>query len=100
VFDIKVQESVYKVSFEYDNKTHYGTLERGSQDNTETIQYLLTKVDLEIPTGTILTIVDLHGKENKWMIYYLEQIQASGYNKYIVLKMTHYLEWKDRSGNV
>ena len=37
VFDIKVQESVYKVSFIYEGKEHFGTLERGSQDNTETI---------------------------------------------------------------
>jgi hypothetical protein len=37
VFDIKVQESVYKVSFFYEGIEHFGTLERGSQDNTETI---------------------------------------------------------------
>jgi hypothetical protein len=37
VFDIKVQESVYKVSFIYEGNEHFGTLERGSQDNTETI---------------------------------------------------------------
>ena len=77
VFDIKVQESVYKVKFYFDigaakeeDNWHFGTLERGSQDNTETIQYLLTKVDLQIPTGTILTITDLHGNTNRWMIYY------------------------------
>jgi hypothetical protein len=34
------------------------------------------------------------------MIYYLEDIKASGYNRYIVIKMTHYLTWKDRSGVV
>ena len=99
VFDIKVQESVYKVSFIYEGNEHFGTLERGSQDNTETIQYLLTKVDLQIPVGEILEITDLHGNTNRWMIYYQEQIQASGYNKYIVLKMTHFIEWKDREGN-
>lgn len=98
VFNIKVQESVYKVSFIYEGKEHFGTFERGSQDNTETIQYLLTKVDLQIPAGTILQITDLHGTTNNWMIYYLEYIQASGYNKYIVLKMTHEISWKDRDG--
>ena len=106
VFDIKVQESVYKVKFYFDigavkeeDNWHFGTLERGSQDNTETIQYLLTKVDLQIPVGEILEITDLHGNTNRWMIYYQEQIQASGYNKYIVLKMTHFIKWKDREGN-
>jgi hypothetical protein len=29
-----------------------------------------------------------------WMVWWLEQIEASGYNRYVVLKMTHYLEWQ------
>ena len=33
------------------------------------------------------------------MIYYLENIRASGYNRYIVLKMTHYLTWTARDGS-
>ena len=32
------------------------------------------------------------------MIYYLEYIQASGYNRYIVLKMTHLIKLIDRDG--
>jgi hypothetical protein len=32
------------------------------------------------------------------MVYYLENIKASGYNRYIVLKMTHYLTWTARDG--
>lgn len=98
VFDIKIQNSVYKVSFEYEGEIHYGTLERNSQDNSETRQYLLTKTDLIIPAGAIVSITDLAGKTNDWMIYYLEQIQASGYNKYIVLKMTHEITWKNKKG--
>ena len=34
------------------------------------------------------------------MIYYLENIKASGYNRYIVLKMTHYLKWTARDGSI
>jgi hypothetical protein len=33
------------------------------------------------------------------MIYYLENIKASGYNRYIVLKMTHLLHWIARDGS-
>ena len=33
-----------------------------------------------------------------WLIYWLESIKASGYNKYIVLRMTHYITWRDRDG--
>lgn len=32
------------------------------------------------------------------MVYWLESIKASGYNRYIVLKMTHYITWRDREG--
>jgi hypothetical protein len=38
--------------------------------------------------------------EQPWLIYWLESIKASGYNRYIVLKMTHYINWRDRDGNV
>ena len=33
------------------------------------------------------------------MVYYLEHIKASGYNRYIMLRMTHYLTWiaRDKS---
>jgi len=37
--------------------------------------------------------------EIPWMIYYLENIKASGYNRYIVLKMTHLLRWTARDGS-
>jgi hypothetical protein len=35
-----------------------------------------------------------------WMVWWLESIEASGYNRYIVLKMTHYLRWKTDIGEV
>jgi hypothetical protein len=30
-----------------------------------------------------------------YMVWWLEHIEASGYNKYVVLKMTHELTWRD-----
>ena len=76
---------------------HAGSLERRSQDETQTLQYLLTKVDLKIPNGTILMLEDKDHKEQPWMVYWLEDIKASGYNRYIVLKMTHFITWVDRN---
>ena len=60
------------------------------------MQYLLTKTDLNIPNGTILMIPDKDNIEQPWLIYWLESIKASGYNRYIVLKMTHFITWRDR----
>lgn len=95
-FEDKLLKSVYRVDFWYDGECHPATLERCRQDKSQTTQYLLTRANLNIPNGTILTITDSTGKDQQWMIYWLEFIAASGYNRYMVLKMTHYIEWIDK----
>ena len=97
-FDLYLLKSVYRVDFMYNDQHYAGSLERNKQDNSETRQYLLTDVNLNIPNGTILFLTNKDNIEVPWMIYYLENIKASGYNRYIVLKMTHYLVWKARDG--
>ena len=98
-FDLYLLKSVYRVDFMYNNEHHVGSLEKYKQDNSETRQYLLTKIDLNIPNGTILWLVNKDNIEVPWMIYYLENIKASGYNRYIVLKMTHNISWTARDGS-
>ena len=98
VFEGLLLKSVYRVDFEYEGELVPGLLERRSQDETEILQYLLTRLDTNIPNGTMLMITDKDGIECPWMIYYLESIKASGYNRYIVMKMTHQITWTDRSG--
>ena len=97
-FENKLLKSVYRVDFDFEGESHPGTLERYKQDETETMQYLLTRVSLNIPNGTILMIPDKDRIEQPWLVYWLESIKASGYNRYIVLKMTHFITWRDRSG--
>ena len=97
-FEGKLLKSVYRVDFEYQDELHPATLERYKQDETQLMQYLLTRVSLDIPNGTILMIPDKNNILQPWMIYWLESIKASGYNRYIVLRMTHYITWRDRDG--
>ena len=99
-FEGKLLKSVYRVDFEFEGETHPATLEKYKQDETELMQYLLTRVSLNLPNGTILMIPDKDNVEQPWLIYWLESIKASGYNRYIVLKMTHYLNWRDRKGDI
>lgn len=99
LFDLYLLKSVYRVDFMYDDQHWAGSLEKNKQDNSETRQYLLTNINLNIPSGTILMLSDKDGIEQPWMIYYLENIKASGYNRYIVLKMTHFLTWTARDGS-
>lgn len=95
-FEYYLLKSVYRIDFEYEDEIHPATFERYKQDETETLHYLLTRTTLNIPNGTILMIPDKDNKLKPWMIYYLEAIKASGYNRYVVLKMTHFITWKDR----
>ena len=97
-FESKLLKSVYRVDFLFNGEEHPGTLERYKQNETETMQYLLTRVSLDMPSGSILMIPDKNGEERPWLVYWLESIKASGYNRYIVLKMTHHITWRDRSG--
>lgn len=96
VFEDKLLKSIYRVDFEYEGEEHAATLERYQQDETLLVQYLLTRVSLNLPNGTILMIPDKDDIPQPWMVYWLESIKASGYNRYIVLKMTHFLTWIDR----
>lgn len=98
-FEGKLLKSVYRVDFDFDGESHPATLERYKQDETELMQYLLTRVSLNLPNGTVLMIPDKDGAETPWLVYWLESIKASGYNKYIVLRMTHFINWTDREGN-
>ena len=93
-FDNYLYKTIYRVDFEFEGAKHPGSLERYKQDYSETQGYLLTKIDLELPNGTILMIESKNGDITPWMVWWLEKIESSGYNRYIVLKMTHYLSWE------
>lgn len=95
-FELLLEKSNYRIDFDYDGKINPGVFEKYKQDETRTLHYLLTRTNLNIPNGTILMISNKDNQEEPWMIYYLEDIKASGYNRYIMLKMTHYITWKAR----
>lgn len=103
-FENYLLKSTSRVDVEYGSETIPASFERYKQDETETLAYLLTRRAINIPNGTILKIPKNKPNEKgeydtvPWMVYWLEEIQASGYNKYIMLRMTHDIKWKDREG--
>ena len=99
LFDLYLLKTIYRVDFLFEDEEVAGSLEKYKQDETQTLQYLLTKTNINIPNGTILMIPDKDKIKKPWLVYYLEDIKASGYNRYIVLKMTHYLTWIARDGS-
>lgn len=99
LFDLYLLKTIYRVNFLFEDEEVAGSLEKYKQDETQTLQYLLTKTNVNMPNGTILMIPDKDKIKKPWLVYYLEDIKASGYNRYIVLKMTHYLTWTARDGS-
>jgi hypothetical protein len=87
-----------RVDFEYDGELYAAVLERYKQDHTETLGYLLTTKETNLPNGTIISFKDKKDQDIFWMVWWLEQIKTSGYNRYVILKMSHYLEWEDEKG--
>jgi hypothetical protein len=97
-FKLQLKKSVYYIDFTYEGEEYEGELPPYKQNETKDLHYLLTDVHLDMPNGTILMLPDKDGERVPWMIYWLEDYVASGYNRYIVLRMTHYLTWKNREG--
>ena len=101
-FALQLKRSVYYTVFWLDGaeeKKYEGELVPLRQNETKTMQHLLVDIHLDIPSGTIAWMPDKDGIPVPWMIYYLENMRASGYNRYIVVKMTHFITWVDREGN-
>lgn len=95
-FENYLLKSVYRIDFNYDGSKHAATLEPNKENETKLVAYLLTRVDLNMPNGTLLMLPDKDHILRPWMVYWLETMEASGYNRYTVLRMTHYLSWKNR----
>ena len=93
-------KSVYSTSIKYEEEEHRVIFKPHKQDDTEVFQHLLTPRNLNIPQGTVLELKDHMGVSQQWLVYWHEKIQASGYNRYTMLRMTHNISWKDRSGIV
>lgn len=98
-FDNYLLKSVYRVDFQYNDIYVPAILENYKQNYSEDQRYLLTKRDILIPNGTIIMIDDANGINTPWMIWWEEETQSRGYNRYVVLKMTHFITWRDSENN-
>ena len=82
-----------RVDFEYKGDLVAGVLEQYKQDHSETQGYLLTTRETELPSGTVITFKNKNNQNQNWMVWWQEQIKTSGYNRYVILKMSHLIEW-------
>ena len=82
-----------KVDIITDELEFSGVFKPNKQDNSETTKWLLTDLDVKLTGGLILNINDKY-----WMVMYLKEDDSKGYNKYLMLKMSHLITWRDRDG--
>ena len=96
-FELYKKKSVYLVTFSFEGEQLEGTFEPYTQDNTKTLHYLYTSRCVKIPPGQIF-FFDENGTEYPWMVFWEEHNPAKGYNKYVMLRMTTEIKWKNREG--
>ena len=98
-FENQLKKSVYLVEFPYQDKDEQGEFVRYKQDETETLHYLLTRHNVFLEPGSIYHFLNARKEEVPWMVHYFEEQPARGYNKYIMLKMSHLVKWEDSKGD-
>ena len=91
-FELYLTKTTCRIDFEFENEIHPGSFERYQQTASKTLHYLLTRVGLNLPSGTILDITSVDGISDKWMVFWKDNIQATGYDRYVMLRMSHYLK--------
>ena len=97
MFDLYLAKSIYKVEFEYNSKIRTGSLEKYQQTASKDLHYLLTQTTLKLPGGTVLEIKGMDGIVDKWMVFWEEDMQASGYNRYVMLRLNYQFKRVDMS---
>lgn len=91
LFEKYKAQSVYQIPFaDNEGKPRTAVFEPYKQNETKFLSYLLTDLDVELQDGWCDEIFDLDNKSlGKWMVFYLEENHSRGYNKYVMLRMSH-----------
>lgn len=85
-FDRYKAQSVYQIPFKEDT----AVFEPYKQNESKDLHYLLTNLDIELKSGEYYNLKDFEGNNlGDWMVFYLDENHSRGYNKYIMLRLTH-----------
>lgn len=89
-FEKFLSVSPHRVTFLHPTKKVevQAVLEPKSQNETRTLMNLLCRADENFLIGSIVEIGNNH-----YMVYYWQEREDSGYNKYVLVKMTHQISW-------
>lgn len=93
-FEKFLYQSPHYTKFQYKNKEVECVFEPSSQDETKTVMHVLCRVGEKFNPGDIVTIC---GK--RYMFWYWDERQDSGYNRWNVIKLSQYIEWLNEDGS-
>lgn len=93
-FEKFLYQSPHYTKFQYKEKEVECVFEPSSQDETKTVMHVLCRVGEKFNPGDIVTIC---GK--RYMFWYWDERQDSGYNRWNVIKLSQYIEWLNEDGS-
>lgn len=92
-FEKFLYQSPHYTKFQYKDKEVECVFEPSSQDETKTVMHVLCRVGEKFNPGDIVTIC---GK--RYMFWYWDERQDSGYNRWNVIKLSQHIEWLNEDG--
>lgn len=93
-FEKFLHQSPHYTKFQYKEKEVECVFEPSSQDETKTVMHVLCRVGEKFNPGDIVTIC---GK--RYMFWYWDERQDSGYNRWNVIKLSQHIEWLNEDGS-
>ena len=93
-FEKFLYQSPHYTKFQYKDKEVECVFEPSSQDETKTVMHVLCRVGEKFNPGDIVTIC---GK--RYMFWYWDERQDSGYNRWNVIKLSQRIEWLNEDGS-
>ncbi len=93
-FEKFLHQSPHYTKFQYKDKEVECVFEPSSQDETKTVMHVLCRVGEKFNPGDIVTIC---GK--RYMFWYWDERQDSGYNRWNVIKLSQCIEWLNEDGS-
>ena len=93
-FEKFLHQSPHYTKFQYKDKEVECVFEPSSQDETKTVMHVLCRVGEKFNPGDIVTIC---GK--RYMFWYWDERQDSGYNRWNVIKLSQHIEWLNEDGS-
>lgn len=93
-FEKFLYQSPHYTKFQYKEKEVECVFEPSSQDETKTVMHVLCRVGEKFNPGDIVTICS-----KRYMFWYWDERQDSGYNRWNVIKLSQYIEWLNEDGS-